>query len=184
MREYSYGHSNTKAKINAIFNSHFYGSVLWNLFGNEVNMIYNTWNTSIRKMFRLDRGSHRYLIEPFSKTQHIKTAFLKRLTNFTEKLSCSAKLATKSVFNIMKNDCRSATGMNLRTIMLLCNKSRICEATANDVAKIPYQVTPPQKEEWRVCLIEELLDIRDGLLTIDNWSMDEILTMLDYLCTT
>ena len=57
--------------------------------------------------------------------------------------------------------------MNLRTIMLLCNKSRIGEATAKDVGKIPYQVTPP-KEEWRVCLIKELLDIRDDLSTIDN----------------
>ena len=82
MQEYSYGHTSTKAKINAIFNSHFYGSVLWNLFGNEVNMTYNTWHKSIRKMFRLDRGSHRYLIEPVSKTQHIKTAFLKRFTMF------------------------------------------------------------------------------------------------------
>ena len=57
--------------------------------------------------------------------------------------------------------------------MLLCNKNR----------KIPYQVTPP-KEMWRIYLIEELLDIRDVLSTIDNWSMDELLITLDYLCTT
>ena len=118
--------TSTKAKINAILIVIFYGSVLWNLFGNEVNIIYNTWNTSIRKRFRLDSGSHWYHIEPVSKMQQIKTAFL----------NCSAKIATKSVFNIITNDCRSATGMNLRTIMLLCNKSRICEATAKDVAKI------------------------------------------------
>ena len=71
MQEFSFGHSSTKEKINVIFNSHFYGSVLWNLFGNEVNTIYNTWNTSIRKMFRLDRRSHRYLIELISNLKHI-----------------------------------------------------------------------------------------------------------------
>ena len=49
MQEFSFGHSSTKVKIDAIFKSHFYGSVFWNLFENEVNMIYNTWNTSIRK---------------------------------------------------------------------------------------------------------------------------------------
>ena len=73
--------------------------------------------------------------------------------------------------------------MNLRSLMLLCNKSRIGEATAKDVGKIPYQVTPP-KEEGRICLVEDLLDIRDDLSIIDNWSMDEVLTTLDYLCTT
>ena len=57
--------------------------------------------------------------------------------------------------------------MNLRTIMSLCI---IGEATAKDVAKIPYQVTP-SKEEWRVCLIEELADFRDDLSTVDNWSI-------------
>ena len=61
------------------------------------------------------------LVETVSNTQIIKTAFLKRFINSTNKLSCSAKIATKSVFNIIKNDCRSATGMDLRPIMLLFN---------------------------------------------------------------
>ena len=68
-------------------------------------------------------------------------------------------------------------------IMLLCNKNRIGVATARDVSKIPYHALPP-KEEWRVGLIDELLDIRDDLSTIHNWSMDEVLFTLDDLCTT
>ena len=59
MQEFSYAHSTTKTKINSIYNSHFTGSVVWDLFGHEAEMIYNTWNTSIRKMFRLDRKTHR-----------------------------------------------------------------------------------------------------------------------------
>ena len=57
MQEFSFAHSSTKCNINAIFNSHFTGSVLWDLFGREAEMIYNTWNISIRKMFCLDQRS-------------------------------------------------------------------------------------------------------------------------------
>ena len=78
MQEFSFAHNSTKCNINAIFNSHFTGSVLWDLFGREAEMIYNTWNISIRKMFRLDQRSHRYFIEPISKIKHIKIAFMTR----------------------------------------------------------------------------------------------------------
>ena len=119
-QEFSYAHSTTKTKINSIYNSHFTGSVLWDLFGREADMIYNTWNSSIRKMFRLDRTTHRYFIEPISKTPHIKTSLLKRFMNFTNKLMCSGKIAAKNLFNIKRNECRSTTGRNLRKIMYYC----------------------------------------------------------------
>ena len=45
MQEFSYATSDTKVRINRIFNSHFYGSVIWNLFDQAADMIYNTWNT-------------------------------------------------------------------------------------------------------------------------------------------
>ena len=72
MQEFSFADTATKVKISSIFNSHFTGSVLWDLFGKEAKMIFNAWNTSIRKIFRLDRTTHRYFIEPISHVSHIK----------------------------------------------------------------------------------------------------------------
>ena len=74
MQEFWFTHSSTKAFINRVYNSHFYGSVLWNLFEKEADMLYNTWSVSVRKMFGLDRCTHRYLIEPISDMQHIKVS--------------------------------------------------------------------------------------------------------------
>ena len=182
MQEFSFAHSNTKTKINDIFNSHFTGSVLWNLFGKEAEMIYNTWSTSIRKMFRLDRKTHRYLIEPVSKTQHIKLALMKRFINFTEKLSCSRKCATRNIFHTIINDCRSTSGMNLRRIMLECGKSRIREATSKSVGENPFHPVP-LGEEWRINLVEELMEMRDDLPN-SVWNKNEISLTLDYVCTT
>ena len=86
VQEFSYTSCRTKAYINRVFNSHVYGSVLWNLHGKEANMLYNTWSTSIRKIFDLDRRTHRYLIEPISGMEHLKCAIQKRFITFTKNL--------------------------------------------------------------------------------------------------
>ena len=91
MQEFYFSAGSTKTFINRVFNSHFYGSVLWNLYGKEATMVYNTWSVSIRRMFELDRKTHRYLIEPISGMPHIRQALVSRFLNFASKLSTSKK---------------------------------------------------------------------------------------------
>ena len=146
-------------------------------------MIYNTWNTLIRKIFRLDQRSHRYFIEPISKIKHIKIAFMKRFIKFTEQLACSTKRTTRNVFHIIKHDCRSIPGHNLRKIMQYCGKSRISELTSVEVGKMTYHAIP-NNEVWRINLVEELLDIRSNISDIDDWSKDELSDLLEYISTT
>ena len=60
IQEFHFAHPKTKCKINNIYNSHFTGSPLWNLFSKESEMFYNTWNKSIRLMFDVPLKTHRY----------------------------------------------------------------------------------------------------------------------------
>ena len=76
-------------------------------------MIYNTWNSSIRNKSRLDRTTHRYLIEPVSRTPHIKILFVTRFMNFINKLMCSRKTAAKNLFK-NRHDCRVQQGVIIR----------------------------------------------------------------------
>ena len=85
LQEFSFANGFTKSKINSIYNTHFTGSVLWDLFGDDACKIYSTWNTSVRKMFRLDRTTHRYFIEAVSNMSHIKKVLMKRFMKFTNK---------------------------------------------------------------------------------------------------
>ena len=118
MQEFSFAHSCTKAFVNRVFNSHFYGSVLWNLYEKESNMLFNSWSTSVRKMFRVDRKTHRYLIEPISKTPHIRSGLIQRSIGFMKRLVTSRKSVLRYAFEIFSKDCRSTTGSNLRNILL------------------------------------------------------------------
>ena len=62
-QEFLFSHPSTKVKLNSIYNFHFTGSALWDLFSREAVMLENTWNTAVGIMFDLPLQTHRNLIE-------------------------------------------------------------------------------------------------------------------------
>ena len=77
LQEFSFSHPSTKIQINSIYNSHFTGCCLWDLFSREAIMVENSWNVSMRLMIAIPRDTHRYLTQPLSGKTHIKTVFIK-----------------------------------------------------------------------------------------------------------
>ena len=136
LQEFAYATGKTKFYINHVYNSSFFGSVLWDFHCTEADMIYNTWNMSVRRMFRLDRKTHRYFIEPVSEMKHLKTLLLRRFNKFIGKLLTTKKPAIKTVFKKICTNCMSTTGKNLRHLMLDCNKIRSADVTLNDMEEL------------------------------------------------
>ena len=101
MQEFAYASCSTKAFINRTFNSHVYGSILWDLYGREAQMLYNTWNTSIRKMYRLDRRTHCYCIEPVSKMENLRSFILKDLFHSWRSWRQSPKDVVRYLYKIL-----------------------------------------------------------------------------------
>ena len=62
-QEFYFAHSDTKLAINKIYNSHFSGSPLWDLFGIGARNIETSYNKSVKYMLDLPYATHRYLIE-------------------------------------------------------------------------------------------------------------------------
>ena len=50
-QEFYHAHPRTINEINRMYNNHFTGSPLWNLFCREAGMLCNSWNKSVRLMF-------------------------------------------------------------------------------------------------------------------------------------
>ena len=133
-------------------------------------------------MFRLDRKSHRYLIEPISGMNHIKQALMKRFLGFTDKLSSSRKGVLRNAYNMFKTDCRSTTGSKIRNIMLGCNAVP-STPMHTEVKKLQFHPAIPE-DEWRIGFINDLIAIRDGRDTDVDITRDELDIILEYLCTT
>ena len=71
----------------------FPGSQIWDLFNEECEKLYRSWNVMIRKIYNLNRCTHRYLIEPLSDTYHLKTALCSRFVKFSKTLTGSNKFS-------------------------------------------------------------------------------------------
>ena len=98
-QEFYYLNPHTKFFLNRIYNSHFTGSSLWNLFSKESVMIENCWNVSFRIMYALPRETHRFFVERITNFPHIKLCLLKRYINFIKSLENHHKLPSKNLFN-------------------------------------------------------------------------------------
>ena len=77
---------------------------------------------------------------------------------------------------------RSTTGKNLRMLMLLTERSNVDEICREDYKKIDYHKIKDE-EQWRLSLIDEIIDIRYKQLDVEGFESEEIEEILNYVCT-
>ena len=160
-QEFHYAHPLTLAKTNNIFNTSFDGLQLWDLFSNEAIRLEKSWNVSQRMILRIPRNTQRFFIEPLSETRHIHLALIKRFVNFTTKVMESKKEILRKKMVIVKEDCRSTTGKNLRTSLLRVGKSNVNELSHHDIKELVYHNIP-----WKVNFAKDLIESQS--FTKDN----------------
>ena len=87
VQEFYFAHPLTKVKINNVFNTHFYGAQLWDLFSEEAVRLEKSWNVSQRILLGIPRNTHRYFIEPLTGTRHIMFSLHVRFVNFVKNIA-------------------------------------------------------------------------------------------------
>ena len=180
-QEFWFSHPSTKITINQIYNFHFTGSPIWDLFCKEAVMLENSWNTAVRLMFDLPLQTHRYFIEPISEVKHLKFVLIERFRGFIEQIIKSRKIIPKHVLKYVKHDVRSVTGSNLRNILLLTDKDTIEELNSNDIKKLKYHEVV-KEDYWKIGLAKEIIDIKNNQLSLCDFSIQELNEVLDNLC--
>jgi len=182
-QEFNFAHPDTKATLDWIYNSHFTGSPIWDLFCKEAEMVSSTWNVATRVMFGLDRKTHRYFIEPLRKRQHIKWALILRFLTFTKRLKESPKTQLSMLYQVIRNDCRSTTGRNIRRIENIFNGKPFEEIRETNIRKKEFMPTP-EEEKWRIPLVKELIEVKYNQLVLEGFSRSQIEDILYDICTT
>ena len=181
-QEFYFAHPCTKFEINMIYNSHFSGSCLWNLFSREMEMLEKTWNRSFRVMYNLPLETHRYFVEPISRKPHARNMIMKRFLRFTELIMKSNKKSLIHVFKMIRSDVQSVTGNNLRKMMIMTGKSDIEDLCADDISKAEYAPIHLD-EKWRIDLLDELIDVKHGNSKVENLNNDEIDDLIQFVCS-
>ena len=175
-QEFYFSASETKLKINEIYNSSWFGSTLYNLFGTEAERLESSYNRSVKVMLNLPFGTHRSLIEPVTGRQHLRKIFSRRFFTMIKQIRNSKKEILKVLLCEIERDVRSNTGYNLRRLLLHTDRSDISQIQLSDIDDLPY-FDLPEDEEWRAEMLKHLLDMREqGPLDKED------LEWLDYLC--
>ena len=169
LQELHFTHPKTLIKVNNLFNTSFYGSPLWNLFGKEADRLEKTWNVSQRLMLKLHRKTHCYFIEQLSETKHIMLQLYKR------RLATSKK--TRGLYNAVKDDCRSTTGYNLGRLMLKFRVRNLDEIDTEMLNNATYQDVPSDNE-WKMNIAKELIDVINGDSYLPNFDTAEASSIL------
>ena len=180
-QEFHFAHPLTKIRINNIFNSYFYGSGLWDLFGKEAARLEKTWNVSQRIMLGVPRNTHRYFIEPLSDTRHAMLSIYRRYIKFVKSIEECSKPSMRNMLDAIKTECRSNTGRNLRKLMYAIGKTSIDDLEAKDINNLTYNDVPPGAE-WKINMAREIIDVKNGDMDIDL-SSDEIGEILIHVVT-
>ena len=155
-KEFYFSRPDTKFNINQIYNSHNSRSPLWNLFSPEVMQLEGSYNKSIKLMFDVPFDTHRNLIEPLSRTTHVKIVLQKRFLSFIEQIKKSKKMLPKLMYNLIKDDIRSTTGSNLRGILLQTMKVNVGQLNIFDIQQLKYHpINDDQK--WKSNVVTEIL---------------------------
>ena len=90
-QEFGFCHPLTKFKVNEVYNTHFYSSQLWDMFGQEFQKFESSYNRSIKIYADLPLQTHRNLIEPVSALPHMKVKVIRNYLNFIDTIRSSEK---------------------------------------------------------------------------------------------
>ena len=151
-----------------IYNSHFYGSNLWDLF--DIESVYIAWNNVLRSVYDLPPKTHRCLFEPISGFKHIFTLLTNRFLKFYNTLFLCNKNIIRNLRRIQEKDCRSHFGSNIRNICRLNGTNNIFACSKDSIKYFPIN----DRDFWRVGFLKELLSIKHSLNDLDGFSFAEI----------
>ena len=181
-QEFSFAHPFTKVKVNKIYNSHYYGSPLWNLFSAASVQIESSYNRSVKVMLDLPYGTHRSLILQLTIEVHVKILLIRRFLTFMEKIKKSGKAPLVMLMTAAMADCRSTTGSNFRNIMLLVGKTSVYDVKLEDIDKISY-FKMEEEDLWKVSTVKEIIEAKAGILEVPGFDLEELEEILNYICT-
>ena len=162
-----------------------YGSNIWDIFSADCEKLYTSYNVAIRQILRVNRCTHRYLIEPLSKCNHLKTVIGSRYVTFHKTLLESKKKPVRYLARLNESDLRTVMGRTLQTLrsLIKINTDDSNDLTAGYIKRNLNYFEVLIDEAWRVPMSQELLDIMHGDGILKGFTMDECSDMLDWICT-
>ena len=165
-----------------VYASHFYGSMLWNLYGVGAQQVFRSWNTCVKLAWGIPRWSHNYLVEQVLSCTipSARQKVLGQYLGFFQKLVKSASPEIRLLANLVGRDAGAVTGQNLANIENEFGLDPWVSSSAQLAEKYTlYSV--PDEDKWRAPLLVKLLEQKSEMIVMKE-STKTISEVIDSLC--
>ena len=168
-----------------IYCSDYYGSMLWNLYGEEAAKFFRCWNTCTKLCWDLPRSTPVYFVDNLLSCgiPSIRQQVLTRYVKFYRSLRSSPSKEVSVVARIVGSDASTNTGRNILNITLetQLNPRTSPMSQFYDVLHRPMDLPPGFS--WRINLLQKYVKIRESqqLACDDTTYID---TLIESLCST
>ena len=162
--------------------SSLYGCHLWSLDDNNIKDVYTAWHVSCRRALGLDARTRTYLLSHLLKSMSIKNIISHRMSSFFSNGIKHINPIIKSFFHNVLVSNSSCMLRNINTILdnIKFKYSDFLLINQNELKK-EFKKTESESD-WRVHIVEELLNIRDNQIECDL-DRNETISMLKYIST-
>ena len=181
----TFGFANPPEVLKAVqtYAGNWYGSMLWNLFGEKAGMIFNSWSTTVKVTWDVPCSTHRFLVDNLLAAEFftVKQDLIGRYVNFFSGLLKSLSPEVRIVASMVGRSARSTTGRNLLGIE---RETGLDPWTAKAWCvrqQVPRSEVPPG-EGWRVQYLAKLLLAKREMMVMCQ-DVEEINLLIDSLCS-
>ena len=185
-QEFSFASEDTKLRMIRLYNTTFYGSNNWDVSSEAVLKFGKTWNVNLRILFDIPYDTHCWIVEEISEGKHFRQMIFSRFLKYLKSIAKNRRPSIRCLYNVIKNDVKSMTGSNIRTIL----REAQVDPRSMDTHALKNWRVYQQADEWTVPLLKNLLEVR-----ADNWEVvyddekeeiatdDDINFMIAAICT-
>ena len=158
---FSWAHPMQILQAVQVYCSSFYGSMLYDLYGDEAGMIFRCWNTATKLAWQVPRGTFTFLVHSFltGDFPSLRESLLTRYVAFLQGLSQTNKKEIRILCCTAISDGRSTSGRNYRNIAKE-TRIRLKTSSKQETRNSLEKPDAPKEEEWRIRLLARLLHER------------------------
>ena len=183
----TFSFANKAQMLNAIqtYCTDFYGSMLWDLFGEEAAKFFRCWNTCTKLCWDLPRNTPVYFVDHILSCgfPSIRQQVLSRYIKFYRSLLTSPSKEVAVIARIVGKDASTNTGCNLLNISLETKLDVRLTPLSKFMKNLFKPAAIPVGSEWKLSLLEKYIRIRDEqLLACEDTSY--IVGLITSLCST
>ena len=167
-----------------VYSGHWYGAMLWDLYGDKFGQLCRSWNTSVKMAWGLSRTTHTYIVENFLARQFytVKQQILGRFVNFFHGLLSSRSPEVRMVANLAGRCARSTTGKNLIQIGIDTGLDPWVTQGWKVRAAVPRSEVP-EGDGWRQQYLGKLIGARQQM-EVGCEDTSEVDILIESLCST